>query len=265
MARASRYESYERFPPYVSAAERRALATAAANALTKRGQKLEPVRTSGLAIAKSFWGKAWCDNLERYSDLESRLPRGRTYVRRGAVIDLKVTAGKVTARVSGSELYEIEISIDALPPVRWRALLKECAGKIDSLIELLQGKLSASVMALVTHPEQGLFPELEQIELSCSCPDHASMCKHVAAALYGVGARLDERPELLFLLRGVDHQALIAAAGEGGVTAPRRGRAKKDPRVLEASSLSELFGIEIEAKAGSSARSSGRAAKGARR
>ena len=241
---------YGRFPPYVPVAERRAQTDAITKTLRKSGEKLEPVTltTKGNAIAKTFWGKAWCQNVERYSDYANRLPRGRTYVRSGSVIDLRIAAGKVTARVSGSELYSVVIAVAKIATPRWREIVKASAGKIDSLIELLKGKLPESVLDLVTHPKRGLFPELEQIELSCSCPDGASMCKHVAAALYGVGARLDERPELLFLLRGVDHEALITAASVGGAAKAKRGaRTKKDPRVLDASSLGDVFGIELEA------------------
>ena len=193
-----------RWKPYVSVAQRRANAARETARLRKTGKELAAVQPAGRQIATTFWGKAWCDNLEAYSDYENRLPRGRTYVRNGSVIDLQIMPGEVLALVQGSDLYKIRIQIQPLAKARWKRILAESAGKIDSLIELLQGRLSAAVMQIVTRSGQGLFPAPKEISLSCSYPDWADMCKHVAAALYGVGTRLDDKPELLFLLRGVD-------------------------------------------------------------
>ena len=199
--------------PYVPVAERRAKAARETAKLAKKtGRAASPVVLDGRKIASTFWGKAWCDNLEAYSDYENRLPRGRTYVRNGSVVDLQINKGKVSALVSGSELYRIEIKIKPLAPSLWKSIQTECAGKIDSLIELLQGKLSSAVMQIVTRPEKGLFPTPKEIDLDCSCPDWADLCKHVAASLYGVGAKLDQNPALLFLLRGVDPADLISKA-----------------------------------------------------
>src|SRR5215208_688935 len=202
------------FRPYVSVAKRQAKAKREVEKLRKKGQTITPVKIEGKAIATTFWGKAWCDNLESYSDFENRLPRGRTYVRNGSVCDLQIDPGKVSARVCGSELYRVTIKIKPLADAVWRDVKRQCAGQIGSLVELLQGKLSKAVMEVVTRRDGGLFPEPKEIELSCSCPDWADMCKHVAATLYGVGARLDEQPELLFRLRQVDHLELIAQAGD---------------------------------------------------
>jgi uncharacterized Zn finger protein len=235
-----------RWKPYVSVAQRKAKAARHAAQLAKAGKNLVPVTLLGRKIAGTFWGKAWCDNLEAYSDYANRLPRGRTYVRNGSVIDLQVASGEVTAMVYGSELYKIRIQIKPLAKARWTGLLSECAGKIDSLIELLQGRLSASVMEIVTRHENGLFPTPKEISLSCSCPDWAGMCKHVAASLYGVGARLDQKPELLFLLRGVDPVELIGSASAAEAvrqTAPVDGAARMDE-----ADLADVFGIEIESK-----------------
>jgi uncharacterized Zn finger protein len=231
---------YNEFPRYVSVAERKKLAARETAKRAKRGETLVPVAIAGRKIAATFWGAAWCDHLESYGDFENRLPRGRTYVRNGSVIDLKVAEGKVTALVQGTELYEVEVAISPLEKPRWGKIVSACAGKIDSLVELLQGKLSKGVMEVVTHRETGLFPAPRQIRLDCSCPDGARMCKHVAAALYGVGARLDERPELLFVLRGVDHLALIESAG---AAKPRpAGRA----RVIAEADVASVFGIELD-------------------
>ena len=194
------------------------------------------------AIAKTFWGKAWCTNLESYSDFENRLPRGRTYVRSGAVIDLKLSGGEVTARVMGSSLYTVKVSVAKVEGPTWQAISAECADSIGSLVELLQGKLSSAVMERICRPSTGLFPEPKALKFACNCPDWADMCKHVAAALYGIGARLDKEPELLFALRGVDAKELVARAA-AGITSTQKKPVSS--RVLDDASLANLFGLEM--------------------
>jgi uncharacterized Zn finger protein len=251
---------YDAFPPYVPVAARRARALAAAARLVK-GAKGKPARAlspiapiEGHKVARSFWGQAWCDNLESYSDYANRLPRGRSYVRHGCVADLQIGPGRVTALVSGTSLYQITIDIEPLTARRWRSVTTACAGQIDSLVELLRGTFPASVLNLVTNRDTGLFPAPREIRLDCSCPDWADMCKHVAAALYGVGARLDERPELLFTLRGVDHGDLV---GRAAAAASYVKEAPESTKVLAESDLSSLFGIEIDSKPRATGRKSG--------
>ncbi len=240
--RYDRYDRYDRWKPHVPAAKRRAQAAREAAKLAKKGTPVSPVIIDGRVIAKTFWGKAWCDNLERYSDYSNRLPRGRTYVRNGSVVDLRIEPGTVAALVSGSSIYKIEVKVAAVPQVRWHAVCADCAGAIDSLVELLQGRFSKAVMSRICQEKTGLFPSPSEITFKCSCPDWASMCKHVAAVLYGIGARLDEKPDLLFTLRQVNHQDLIAHAGKGPSPAKKRPTAAK---VLDTGDLSEIFGIEI--------------------
>lgn len=246
------------YAPYVSSAERRQRAQRAASALRKGGRELWPVVVEGREIASTFWGRSWCRNLERYSDYANRLPRGRSYLRQGAVVDLHVAAGEVSALVSGTRLYEVAIRITPVAPGTWQAACRECAGEIGSVVELLQGRFSDRVMEHLCRQETGLFPSPREIRFSCSCPDAASMCKHVAATLYGVGARLDEKPDLLFRLRGVDEQELIARAASG---MPLAAKAPRPGRVLDAGLLGELFGVDIEAprpaRAGSRRRRAG--------
>lgn len=197
----SRYSFY---PPYVPVAERKRKAAAAAKKLSaKSGRTLAPVILTTKKIAATFWGKAWCNNLEAYSDYANRLPRGRSYVRNGSVIDLQITNGKVEALVQGSSLYQIAIGFKPLAPQRWVDFKARSAGKVTNLLDLLQGRLSKEILGDITARDAGLFPAPKEIDLACSCPDWADMCKHVAAVLYGVGARLDEKPELFFTLRGV--------------------------------------------------------------
>ena len=233
---------YGEWKPYVSAAERRKKAERAAAKATKRGADLSPVASCRGAVAKTFWGKAWCQNLEHYSDFANRLPRGRTYVRNGAVIDLKVTPGEVRAQVMGSRLYKVAVSVTAVPPKHWQAIGSDCSGSIDTLVELLQGKLSKAVMERICKPGTGLFPAPKEIEFVCSCPDWASMCKHVAAVLYGVGARLDEQPELIFSLRRVDAKDLVSHAG---ASLPKAAKRPAAGRVLDDALLADVFGIEM--------------------
>jgi uncharacterized Zn finger protein len=234
--------NYFGWHPYVSVAEKRRKAERKLAKLRKQGHSVAPVRIEGRTIAKSFWGKSWCTNLERYSDYANRVPRGRTYVRNGSVVDLQIAKGKVTAMVAGSSLYKINITIEPTAAARWKAICRDCAGSIDSLVELLQGRLDKGIMDRVCREGDGLFPSPEEIKLSCSCPDWADMCKHVAAALYGVGARLDEKPQLLFVLRGVDENQLLAHAGQGTALA---GAAPAAAKVLDDSEVAALFGLEM--------------------
>ena len=233
--------------PYVPVAERRRRAMKKMNALRKKGVDVQPIEIEGRKIAKTFWGEAWCDHLESFSDFANRLPRGRTYVRNGSVCHLAIAKGKIEAKVVGSEIYNLRVDIKTLPAKKWNGVKQRCGGQIGSLIELLAGRLSDSVMEVVTDRKNGLFPLPGEISLNCNCPDWAIMCKHVAAVLYGVGARLDEKPELLFLLRGVDHEELIEADAEAAVSAATtRGRSKR----LGADDLSDVFGIDLAAEGG---------------
>lgn len=234
------------YKPYVPVAARRAKAAKALSRAVKAGAGHAGIAAYRGAIAKTFWGKAWCDNLEQYSDYANRLPRGRTYLRNGSVIDLQIGNGAVVAKVMGSSLYDTRVTVATVATDRWQAIGRDCSGSIDSMVELLQGKLSKPVMERICKPETGLFPSPGDIRFSCSCPDWAAMCKHVAAVLYGIGARLDQQPELLFRLRGVDARDLIAQAGTG---LPASSRRATGARVLEDSALDDVFGLEMDAVA----------------
>jgi uncharacterized Zn finger protein len=211
--------------------------------MLRQDSDLRPVVIEGRVIAHSFWGKAWCDHLEKFSDYENRLPRGRTYARNGSVYHLEIGPGRVFARVRGSRLYEVSIEIAGLPAKRWEAVKRICTGQIGSLLDLLQGRLSDGVMQVVTDRDNGLFPGPREIGLSCTCPDWATMCKHVAATLYGVGARLDLSPELLFLLRGVNHEELVTvSAVEALEEMSTKGSGR---RRIAREDLGDIFGIEL--------------------
>lgn len=234
---------YYGWKPYVPVAEQRRKAAREMAKLRKNGAAPTPVTLPGRKITTTFWGKAWCKNLESYSDFANRLPRGQSYLRNGRVVDLRVNGGDVTALVSGSHLYKVAVTVAPLPKARWNAIRGDCAGSIDSLVELLQGRLSAAVMERVCRQKTGLFPAPGEIKLACSCPDWALMCKHVAAVLYGIGARLDQQPELMFKLRAVDERQLIAAAAQGralGKTMP------PNTKRIDGDDLTALFGLEMD-------------------
>lgn len=236
---------YGGFAPYVPVATRRANAAKHALKVAKKeGRELAPVKISGRAMATTYWGRAWCDNLEAYSDYSNRLPRGRTYARNGSIVDLQIKKGKIEAIVSGSHIYTITISIETLPKATWSRLKAECSQSIASLIDLLQGRFDAGVMQRLAHPTDGLFPRPKEIKMKCSCPDSAGLCKHLAAVLYGVGNRLDASPELLFVLRNVDQLELISqAVAEGNL---ERTLDSGDDNSLAGSDLSEMFGIDLD-------------------
>jgi uncharacterized Zn finger protein len=238
---------YDEFPAYVSVAERRKRAARKVAELRRKGVSTAPIVLEPRGpIAKTFWGKAWCDHLASYADYATRLPRGRSYVRNGAVIDLRIAKGEVRALVSGTDVYEATVAVTPLGAARWKAVRRECAGRIGTVVELLSGRLSQAVMERLCDRDRGLFPGADEIEMRCSCPDGAWLCKHLAAVLYGVAARLDEAPELLFTLRGVDGAELVAAAGDARAlvagAAPGEG-------ALATGDLADIFGIELETAA----------------
>jgi uncharacterized Zn finger protein len=228
--------------PYVSAAQRKAKARREVEKLEKKGKELAPVHVEGLQMGKTFWGQSWCKHIESFSDLDNRLPRGKTYVRNESILDMQVRKGLITAMVMGNELYSIRIKIDPLTAGQWQKIKRKTAGQIGSMVELLSGRLSDSVMLSVTGQSDGLFPKPGQLDMDCSCQDNAQMCKHLGAVLYGVGCRLDEEPELLFKLRGVDHRELITEATITAGNATVVGNRK----VIAAGDLSAVFGIEID-------------------
>ena len=236
---------YGGWAPYVSVAERRRNAEAEIKKLRQNGVVISPVKIDGRKIAKTFWGQAWCDNLECYRDYENRLPRGRTYVRNGSVLDLQIEPREVTARVSGSELYQVKVSIADVAKTRWKKLCTDCSGGIDSLVELLQGRFSKGVMERICQQDTGLFPRPSEIRFTCNCPDYASMCKHIAAVLYGVGARLDESPELLFRLRAVEATELLSNLGNA---LPATQTPRDAAQTLADADLAALFDLDMAAE-----------------
>lgn len=226
---------------YVPVHERRLQAKKQMEKLQKKGKVIEPISIQGLTIAKQFWGKKWCGHIENFADYSNRLPRGRTYARNGSICHLGIVEGKIEAIVSGSDLYNVSVTIKTLAKEKWDAIKNRCSGMVGSILELLQGEISKNVMEVVVDAKEGLFPLQKEISYKCSCPDWAGMCKHVAAVLYGIGHRLDHRPELLFRLRGVDPQELVSIAVN--LAHP------ETENLLQNDILGELFGIDLEENA----------------
>ncbi len=232
------------FPSSLSVSERQHRAALNAQKLRRDSRRpLAPVVIEGRDIATTFWGEAWCENLERYSDYENRLPRGRSYVRSGSVLDLQIGPGRVTSLVSGTHVYEVTIDIAAVPRDQWDAICRDLAGAIDSVVELLQGQLSKGAMARLCVRGGGLFPSPREIRFTCSCPDAAAMCKHIAAVLYGIGARFDTDPALLFTLRQARMEDLVARAETGtALTRADRGQPRK---TIDPALLGDIFGLDL--------------------
>jgi uncharacterized Zn finger protein len=216
-------------------------AEAQKTALIEDGFKFDPIVISKRAIAETFWGKTWCQHLEAYHNYENRLPRGKSYARQGRVAHLGITAGLIHAHVEGSQLYEVHIRIAPMESELWQSLVSQCSGSIESIASLLDGSLSESIISLLIAKDAGILPMPGDVRMGCTCPDDATVCKHVAAALYGVGHRLDRQPDLLFILRSLDPAALLSATKNEIV----RGidEAVKD---LDSDELSRLFGVDIE-------------------
>lgn len=247
---------YGGFPPYVSVAERRAKALRQAEKLIKKLGRLEPVAVDGRTLARSWWGKSWNQNLERYSDFANRLPRGRSYLSNGMVLDLRIEKEMIKGIVAGtaSTSYQITIRIQAISTPAWKRLVEKAMGKIETLQSLLAGKFPEDLKGLFFAKDSGLFPAPNEIKLDCSCPDWATMCKHVAAVLYGVGARLDVSPELFFTLRGVNMDALISQVAKKETEKLLSRQPGKSSRIIQPSDsrlsdISALFGVSLAADA----------------
>ncbi|MGB7347637.1 MAG: SWIM zinc finger family protein [Pirellulaceae bacterium] len=235
---------YDReWEPYVPVAQRKANGKREAKKRLKKGENLQPVEIAGRTIVKTFWGQAWCDHFESYRDFANRLPRGRTYARNGSIADLRITTGRITGMVCGSDLYQVEIQIGPLKAAKWKAIRKGCGTSVHSLIDLMRGKLSDDVIARLTDAKEGMFPIGNEMSLSCDCPDYSRLCKHLAAVMYGVGNRLDASPELLFVLRGVDQSELIAEALGSDQASSAMGLDSQSD--LDGEDLGAIFGIEM--------------------
>ncbi|MBU1055694.1 MAG: hypothetical protein KKC46_17990 [Proteobacteria bacterium] len=240
--------SFRYYPRYVSVGEKKEKAQKQLKKLMAKNPNITPVVIEGSALATTWWGKSWNRNLERYADYSNRIGRGRSYVRIGAVLDIKINSGKVEAIVQGTRTkpYDVAIKIKEISPLIWNRIKAAASKQLDSLQDLLAGKFPKALGEIFMEKNNGLFPSPEEIEFECSCPDWASMCKHVAATLYAVGARLDKDPGLFFKLRQVEISDLISHVVKDRTNNLLLAAEKKTERVIEDSALEDLFGIDME-------------------
>ncbi len=237
------------YPKYVSVAEKKAKAEKKILQLKKKDPTISPVFVKGNKLAESWWGISWNKNLETYADYSNRIPRGRSYVRHGAVLDLKIKPGKIISLVQGaaSKPYTIEITIKKIKNAAWENIIQKCRGKIDSLNALLDGKLPKAMVNILIDKKEGVFPAPGEIKFNCSCPDSATMCKHIAATLYGIGNRLDQNPSLFFTLRGVDMENLVSLAIQKEADQLiKKSKTKTSKRIIRNADLSSTFGIDFD-------------------
>lgn len=253
MSRYDRYNDYV-FPAYVSVAEKKARAEKQLKNLQSKNKtnQLSPVVIKGRNISSSWWGKAWCQNLESYADYSNRIDRGKSYVRNGMVIDLKIFKGGIEALVAGSspKPYKCLINIAPLVPKAWENIKEHLTSKFDSLQTLLSGNFPEPLKHVFSFKDHGFFPTPKEIKMDCSCPDWASLCKHLAAVLYGVGAKLDKNPELIFTLRGVDVSELITETIQAhkGSLLEKAKEAKKRKTIINITDneLGAMFDIDFK-------------------
>jgi len=236
-----------RYPRYASVGEKKDKAVKTLKRLMKKDPNIKPVILDGAVLAKTWWGKAWNKNLERYADYSNRIGRGRGYVRSGTVLDLQINKGKITALVQGRQRdpYLVMINIKPVKPKVWQKIKSDCAGKLDSLQDLLLGRFSQGLMDIFMKQGEGLFPTPSEIKLACDCPDWATMCKHVAASLYGIGARLDQSPDLFFRLRGIEVKELITETVKASAGKLLAKAKVKSSRIIKTKDISRVFNIEL--------------------
>lgn len=224
---------------YVRVAKRKESAAETAKRLEAEGEILTPAKAHGKAIANSFWGRSWCKAIEGWNDYESRLPAGRSLLKNGGVIDLRIEENLVTAKVVADRLYEVRIFFRKQDEERLAELKKHLTGKLTSLIDLIKGELSDEVITEICSEKYGLFPDYGELKTSCDCLDDAVMCRHAAAALYGIAPRLDDEPELFFTLRGIKAEDFFDSAEAIRQTG-------EDTAEIDLEDLSDTFGIDLE-------------------
>ncbi len=244
------------YGPYVSKAEKIQKALKTREKMAKKGVVLDPVIVEERTISRTWWGQSWIQNLERYADYSNRLPRGRSYLRNGSILDLKIDSNKITALVTGSRSkpYKIGITIKSISKSAEAVLMKKGRESLDSMHSLLAGDFPPELKEEFFKQGSGLFPSPKEISIDCSCPDWATMCKHVAGALYGVAVRLDEKPELFFTLRGIDIKPFVVSVAKEESKKLLQKSKILSSRVLSSDEsdddMAELFGIALEGKIG---------------
>ena len=238
------YGDYYRQPTMAELGQK---ARASAAQLERKGRMLTPALVEGRTIARTWWGKAWVSNIERYADFSNRVGRGKRYVRAGCVIDLQVSKSRIEAVVQGSRKkpYEVSVYIEPMGDEAFAALLERCSTRADSLESLVAGDFPQEMKNQLTAGRDGIFPAPALVRFDCSCPDSALMCKHIAAAIMGVAPLLDANPLLLFELRGINTQDLVKRSVEQKLNLMLANADAPSPRILDVSDdeLTRLFGV----------------------
>ena len=222
----------DEFSPRLKAADLEKLAATRLAEYLAEGEELHPVVNKTRKLAKNFWGSAWMKQLALCESGGMCLAPGRTLLRHACVLHVDIQPGSISALVSAEEVFEVELKLESLDEERLERLAATCSGHIDSLLSLMQGKVDEAVLLQLCHPENGLLPTPEDWRMHCTCPDWAEPCPHAAAAIYAAGCLIDEKPELLFTLRGIQPEALLSAP------APTNE--------IDADKLSAMFGIDLD-------------------
>ena len=191
----------------------------------------------------TWWGQEWCNNLESYADYRSRLERGRRYVRSNTVVDLKIFANQVKAKVQGTDLYEVTVDFAKPKPADIEKIKKLTGNRIANVEMLLKGNFPDELKELFTQNKPGLFPTPEEIKFDCDCLDWADMCKHVAAVMYGIGIRIDADPLQFFKLRGIDIDEFLTQVVDDKVANMLKNIDVKSDRIMKDANVATIFGI----------------------
>ena len=220
------------FQPRLKAADLKKLAAMRLAELQAEGQELHPVVNSSRKLATHFWGSAWMKQLALCESGGMCLAPGRTLLRHGCVLDMRISRGCITALVSADELYEVELHLTPLEGEQLESLTLSCGNHINSLLSLLEGKVDTSVLEQLCHPENGILPTPQDWKMHCTCPDWAEPCPHAAAAIYAAGCLIDADPKLLFTLRSIEPDALLAPTAQS--------------IEIDTNKLASMFGIDID-------------------
>ena len=219
------------FAPRLKAADLQKLAQQRLAELQAGGEELRPVINTTRKLASHFWGSAWMKQLAHCESGGMCLAPGRTLLRHGCVLDLRITPGCITALISAEKLYEVDLHISPIEGERLETLSQACYNHIDSLLALLEGNTNPDVLQQLCHPDHGLLPTPQDWRMRCTCPDWAEPCPHAAAAIYAAGCLIDTAPHLLFTLRGIEPASLLHHS---------------DTTEIDTNRLSCLFGIDID-------------------
>lgn len=231
------------FRPYTTVAELKEKAERTAARLKTAEPVLPHPHTRKICL--TWWGEAWCKNLESYADYDYRLGRGRSYFRANTVVDLKIRGNVVKAKVQGTSKnpYQITITFDSPKPEDIQAITEKLSNRITDIEDLLKGNFPEDLKELFTQKKPGLFPSPNEIHFDCTCFDWADMCKHVAAVMYAIGVKIDDNPGFLFELRGVDMDKFIKAVIKDKVEEMLKNVDKKSKRIIKNADVSAIFGL----------------------